>query len=121
MSWPWASELAGVTDWRTVLVTLGMVAITTLSRSAFFLSRSEWQLPAWAQRGLNYAPIAALAAVVVPQIILGPQGELLTTWQDARVFGALAGVAYFRWRQGVLGTIMCGMAVFLVLRLGLGW
>ncbi len=49
------------------------------------------------------------------------QGQLIDTWKDARLFAAAAGVAWFFWRGGVLGTIVCGMAVFLPLRLGLGW
>jgi branched-subunit amino acid transport protein len=49
------------------------------------------------------------------------QGHLLTTWQDARLFAAAAGAAYFFWRKGVLGTIITGMAVYLPLHLGLGW
>ena len=31
------------------------------------------------------------------------------------------GMAWFFWKRGVLGTIVCGMAVYLPLRLGLGW
>jgi branched-subunit amino acid transport protein len=48
-------------------------------------------------------------------------GELIATWKDARLFAAAAGMAWFFWKRGVLGTIVCGMAVYLPLRLGLGW
>jgi len=95
-------------------------AITVITRSFFFLSSKPWTLPHWAQRGLQYAPIAALAAVVIPEIVVS-QGHLITTWQDARLFATAAGVAWFAWQRGVLGTIVCGMAVYLPLRLGLGW
>ncbi|MCD8515373.1 MAG: AzlD domain-containing protein [Burkholderiaceae bacterium] len=103
--------------WLTIL---GLTVITVVTRSFFFFSERDWQLPRWAERGLQYAPIAALAAVVVPEVITH-QGALITTWQDARLFAAVAGVAWFFWRGGVLGTILTGMAVFLPLRLGLGW
>ena len=95
-------------------------AITVITRSFFFISSKPWTLPGWAQRGLQYAPIAALAAVVVPEIVVS-QGALVTTWQDARLFSAAAGAAWFFWRGGVLGTIVVGMLVYLPLRLGLGW
>ena len=49
------------------------------------------------------------------------QGALIATWRDARLFAAAAGMAWFFWRRGVLGTIVCGMAVYLPLRLLLGW
>jgi branched-subunit amino acid transport protein len=69
---------------------------------------------------LQYAPIAALSAVVVPEIVT-VQGVLITTWQDARLFSAVVGMAVFFWRRDVLFTIIAGMAVYLPLHLGLGW
>jgi branched-subunit amino acid transport protein len=64
-------------------VIIGLSVVTVVARSFFFLSNQDWQLPHWAQRGLQYAPIAALSAVVVPEIVMS-QGALITTWQDAR-------------------------------------
>jgi len=57
---------------------------------------------------------------VVPEIIT-VQGELISTWQDARLYAALAGVVAYFWRRDVLITIVAGMAVYLPLRLGWGW
>lgn len=108
------------TDVWTMLTILGMVAITVITRSFFFLSSKPWTLPGWVQRGLNYAPIAALTAVIAPEVVM-TQGQLITTWQDARLFAALAGAVWFYWRGGVLGTIVAGMAVYLPLHIGLGW
>ena len=108
------------TDVWTVLTIFGLAIVTVITRSFFFLSSKPWTLPPWAQRGLHYAPIAALAAVIVPEIVM-TQGALISTWQDARVFAALAGGAWFFWRGGVLGTILAGMAVYLPLHIGLSW
>lgn len=107
-------------DPGTLLTIVLLGAITVITRSFFFISSKPWTLPGWAQRGLQYAPIAALAAVVVPEIVVS-QGALVGTWQDARLFSAAAGAAWFFWRRGVLGTIIVGMLVYLPLRLGLGW
>lgn len=109
-----------MTDGWTVLTIFGLALVTLITRSFFFLSSKPWTLPPWAQRGLHYAPIAALSAVIVPEIVM-TQGQLISTWQDARVFAALAGAAWFFWRKGVLGTILAGMAVYLPLHVGLGW
>jgi len=103
-----------------LLTLLGLAAMTVLTRCFFFILNRELPFPAWAQRGLQYAPIAALSAVVIPEIIT-VQGELISTWQDARLYAAAAGVAAYFWRRGVLTTILVGMAVYLPLRLGLGW
>jgi branched-subunit amino acid transport protein len=107
-------------DLRTGLTILALGLVTVLTRSLFFISSRPWTLPRWAQRGLNYAPVAALAAVVIPEIVMA-QGALITTLQDARLFAAAAGLAWFAWQPSVLGTILVGMAVYLPLRLVLGW
>jgi len=101
-------------------VIIGLSMVTVVARSFFFLSNQDWQLPHWAQRGLQYAPIAALSAVVVPEIVMS-QGALITTWQDARLFAAAAGVAIYFAKRDVLLTIIGGMVVYLPLHLGLGF
>lgn len=107
-------------NWHTVLIILGLAVVTVLARGFFLFSNRTWTLPRWAQRGLQYAPIAALAAVVVPEVVT-VQGQLVDTWQDARLYAAAAGAGAYFWRHDVLFTIVAGMAVYLPLHLGLGW
>jgi len=108
------------TDFWTLGAIAGMAVMTVVTRSFFFLSSKPWTLPGWAQRGLSYAPVAALAAVIAPEIVT-TQGHLVSTWQDARLFGAAAGAAWYYWRRGMFGVIVSGLAVYLPLHLGLGW
>ena len=105
---------------ESIVTILGLAVITVLTRSFFLFSSRELVLPDWVQRGLRYAPLAALAAVVVPEVVM-TQGHLISTWQDARLFAVVAATAYFFWKRGILGTIVCGMAVLVPLKLGLGW
>ena len=114
------SDMFNGTDAWTLWVIVGLAVVTVVSRSFFFISSKPWQLPHWAQQGLQYAPIAALSAVVVPEIVMS-QGELITTWQDARLFAAAAGIAIYFAKRNVLLTILGGMAVYLPLHLALGW
>lgn len=107
-------------DLNTLLTIVALGLITVVTRGFFFISNRPWTLPNWAQRGLQYAPIAALAAVVVPEVVM-TQGMLITTFWDARVFATVAGLAWFVWQRSVLGTIVAGMAVYLPLHIGLGW
>ena len=113
-----------ITEPWTLVIIAGLTVVTVLTRSFFFISSKPWTLPPWAERGLQYAPIAALAAVIVPEVVM-TQGHLISQWQDARLFAVAAGAAWFYWRRGVgyavLGTILVGMAVYLPLHLGLGW
>ena len=100
--------------------TLGMAAISLLCRSFFLLPDEELPMPRWLREGLRYAPTAALAAVVAPELVM-TQGHLIDSWRDARIFGALAGLAFYAWRPSLFGTIACGTGVMLALRFGLGW
>ena len=99
---------------------VGLALLSVLTRGLFFLLPREVPLPGWLDQGLRYAPLGAMAAIVVPDVITD-QGRLLATLADPRPWAAIAGAAWFFWRRGILGTILSGTAVFLVLRLGLGW
>lgn len=103
------------------IVAIAVLAlITLLTRSFFVISEREIPLPGWLQQGLRYAPLAALVAVVAPEVLIS-QGHLIDTWKDPRLFAAAAGAAFWFWRHGILGTIITGSVVMLALRLGLGW
>jgi branched-subunit amino acid transport protein len=102
------------------LAIAGMTAITLITRGFFFLQRTQLPVPAWLLEGLRYAPLAAMVAVVAPEIVM-THGQLITTWKDPRLFGAAAATGWFFWRRDMFGTIVAGTVVLLVLRLGLGW
>lgn len=105
--------------WGLVAI-LGLAALSVITRGFFFLTERELPVPPALTQALRYAPLAALAAVVAPDVVMH-QGALLDTWRDPRWPAAVAGMAYYFWRRGILGTIVCGMAVLLTLRLGFGW
>lgn len=108
-------------DWIWPLLAIaGLTAITVLTRAFFMLPEREIPMPDWLKRGLKYAPLAALTAVIAPEIAM-VQGELIGTLQDARLPGVVCAAAYYFWRRGILGTIVVGMAVYLPLHIGLGW
>jgi branched-subunit amino acid transport protein len=110
----------GQTDFWTLAIILGLAAVTVLTRCFFFILDRPWALPSWAQRALQYAPVAALAGVVLPEVVM-TNGQLVSTLFDARLFAAAAGAALYFWRHSVLLTLIGGMAVYLPLHLGLGW
>jgi branched-subunit amino acid transport protein len=110
----------GETDGWTLLTIACLACVTVVTRSFFFISQRDWKLPHWAERGLQYAPIAALAAVIIPEIVMS-QGMLISTLKDARLYGAAVGAAVFFWRRSTLGCIVGGMVVYVPLHVGLGW
>lgn len=109
-----------MSTWETVVAILGLAVITVATRGFFLYPERDLPLPAWLRQGLRYAPLAAIAAVVAPEIVM-QQGHLIGTFKDARIYAAIAGTAYFFWRRGILGTIVTGTLVMVALRTGLGW
>lgn len=110
-------------DWDgvlTVIAIVGLGVITVISRAFFMIPERELPMPDWLKRGLKYAPLAALTAVIAPEILMA-QGHLIGTFMDARLPAALCASAYYFWRRGILGTIIVGMAVYLPLHIGWGW
>ena len=109
-----------MSSWEAVLAILGLAVITVSTRGFFLYPDRDLPLPAWLKQGLRYAPLAALAAVVAPEVVM-QQGHLITSFKDARLVAALTATAYFFWRRGILGTIVTGTLVMVALRTGLGW
>ena len=99
-------------DANGVWMAVGLGLITLLTRCFFFILDRELPFPRWAQRGMPYAPIAALAAVV--DMRAGRQLEQYRAELDAapsvaarvqrladlRARGELAGVA-----EALLGDV----------------
>lgn len=109
-----------MSQFELFVTTLGMALVALACRAFFLLPKEELPMPQWLREGLRYAPIAALSAVVAPELVM-TQGHLVDTWRDARIFGALAGLAFYAWRPSLFGTIVCGTGVMLALRFGMGW
>lgn len=109
-----------MSGWQGVLSVLGLAVLTVATRGFFLFPRREVPIPTWLRQGMRYAPIAALAAVIAPEV-LTTQGHLISTFKDARIYAAAAATAYFFWRRGILGTIVVGTLVMVGLSVGLGW
>ena len=105
---------------QLVIAIVGLTVISVITRGFFLLPNRELPLPHWLLQGLRYAPLAALIAVIAPEIVL-TNGMLIDTWRDARLFAVAVGTAWFVWRRDILGMIVAGTAVLLALRIGLGW
>ncbi len=105
---------------ETVIAIVGLAVITLVSRAFFMIPERELPLPDWLKRGLKYAPLAALTAVIAPELLM-TQGRFIHTVVDARLPAVVCAVGYYFWRRDILGTIVVGMAIYLPLHIGLGW
>jgi len=108
-----------MSDTQTFVAIIGLTVVTVITRGFFLLSAREWSLPPWLTHGLRYAPLAALAAIVAPEVLLS-NGALIGDWKDPRLLAAVAATAYFWWQRGILGTIVVGTVVLLAAKIGFG-
>lgn len=103
-----------------VLAILGLAGVSLLTRAFFLIPEREVPLPNWLKRGLKVAPLAALTAVVVPEILMS-HGQLISSLRDARLPAVAAATLWYVWRPGVLGPLLAGLAFFVPLHLWVGW
>jgi branched-subunit amino acid transport protein len=106
--------------WFTAITIGGLAVITVITRGFFMIPEREVPIPAWLRRSLALAPLAALTAVIVPEIVMS-QGRLIDSWADARWPSAVAASLWYAVRPGVLGPLLVGLAVYLPLHLMWGW
>lgn len=104
--------------WLTIAL---LTFATVVTRSSFFLLASA-RLPARVQQALRYAPPAALAAIVIPDLLLnggvgGAAGAVHIDWTSPRLLAGIGATLFFLATRHLLGTILAGMAMFTALRL----
>lgn len=104
----------------TLLAIVGLALVTLLTRGFFLLPDRDLPMPAWLRQGLRYAPLAALAAIIAPEVLL-THGAWEPTWRDPRLFAVAAASAWYAWRRSILGTIVSGSVVMVLLKAGVGW
>jgi branched-subunit amino acid transport protein len=109
-----------MSGWQILLAIAGLTLITIVTRGFFMIPERELPIPAWLREALRYAPLAALVAVLLPEVAM-TDDHLVSTWKDARIYATGVGVLMFWTTRNLLGTILAGTAVLLALRLGLGW
>ena len=100
--------------WLTIIL---LTIATILTRGfAFYLFGDAIKLPPKVQHALRYAPAAALAAIVAPDLMLA-DGVLNLSVMNPKLLAGIAAALFFATTRHLLGTIMVGMASFTVLRL----
>jgi branched-subunit amino acid transport protein len=104
--------MSALDTWLTIVL---LTVATILTRSSFFLLGHAVKLPAKVQHALRYAPAAALAAIVAPDLVLA-NGALQLTWANPKLIAGIGAAAFFLATRHMLGTIITGMALYSLLR-----
>ncbi|WP_431275062.1 AzlD domain-containing protein [Variovorax ureilyticus] len=101
-------------DWHLWLAILALAGVTVLTRGVFLLPRREPRLPGWLSSGLRHAPLAALMAVVVPEVVRGQNMAASASLHDPRWLAAAVSVAWFCWRRGVTEPVVVGSSALVL-------
>jgi len=103
--WPWLAIAA-------------VVSTTVLTRCSFLALGERARLPAVVERALRYAPAAALAALIGPDLLLHG-GAVHVALDNPKLLGAAAAIVTFVATRSMVGTIVVGMAAYTAVRLWL--
>lgn len=101
---------------ETWVAILGMTVITVLSRALFLMAGERVTVPDRLQRALRYAPAAALAAIVLPDLLTF-DGHLAISPGNDKLMAGIAATVFYVLTRRMVGMIAVGMAVYTALRL----
>jgi len=98
--------------WLTMLI-LGF--LTFGIRLSFIVVPDRWQTPPILQRGLRFVPIAVLAAIIVPELVM-PGGTLNFSSTNLRLLAGIVAMLVAWKTKNIVWTIVAGMGVLLILQ-----
>jgi len=99
-----------------LLVTVGMVLATFMTRAALLLAGRRFKLSPRVEAGLRYAPVCALAVLIVPEVVV-QAGSVNLSFANPRLVAALAATAFFMWKRSMVGCIVVGTVIVVAFRM----
>lgn len=100
------------------LVIAGLALSTLVTRTSFLIAGAKLRLGPRVEVALRYAPVCTLAAIIVPNVLIHPPGEVIDlSLLNPRLIGALAAGLWLCWSRNILGCLGTGMAAFSLARL----
>ncbi|MEC7304724.1 MAG: AzlD domain-containing protein [Pseudomonadota bacterium] len=95
-----------------VMIVCGL--LTFSMRFVMFSDLAPKQLPGWLEEALGFVPVAVLTAIIVPAVIVSPDGGLMLAG-NSRLPAALIAVTAALVTRSVLVTIGSGLGSMWVL------
>ncbi|HKZ73065.1 MAG TPA: AzlD domain-containing protein [Steroidobacteraceae bacterium] len=102
--------------WLTIA---GISLATLLTRASLLVTNAEVRIPPRVETALRYAPVCALAGIIVPDVLVSG-GQIALAIGNLRLIATCIAVAIFLVTRSVIGTIAGGMGAFWLLRTFMG-
>ena len=99
-------------------VIVGMGLVTLGTRGFFMFWGDRVRMPEIILRSIRYAPLAAIVAILAPEILM-PDGATEISqfnWAIPQIWAGLAAFVAFAWLRSMLPTLIIGMLVYSALR-----
>ena len=95
-----------------VMIVCGL--LTFSMRFVMFSDLAPKQLPRWLEEALSFVPVAVLTAIIVPAVIISPEGGLMLAG-NSKIPAALIAVTAALITRSVLTAIASGLGSLWVL------
>jgi len=101
-----------------ILLIAGMMAVTFGVRYSMLALSGRMQFSKRVEQALRFVPVAVLTALCVP-ILIKPEGSWFLSFDNSYLVAGVVSIVIAAISRNLLLTIILGMALFLVLHLGL--
>jgi branched-subunit amino acid transport protein len=103
---------------RIAYLIIGLAAVTFVSRSFFILLGNRIKVSEWVLETIRYAPLAALIAILAPEIFLplGASSVMEFNLRLPNIWGGMAAMIAFYFSKRMISTLVIGMAVYTAAR-----
>jgi branched-subunit amino acid transport protein len=99
-------------------VIIGLALSTFVTRTSFLIAGAKLRLGPRIEVALRYAPVCTLAAIIVPDVLIHPPGQVIDlSLMNPRLVGVLAAGVWLCWSRNIIGCLATGIAAFTLARL----
>ena len=107
----------GSHDWLYMAGAIfGLTIVTISTRGSFFVLPARYSMPARIEKALRYAPGCALAAIVLPSVLVR-SGHVYLHVDNYQLWAVLVASTVFAVKRNLLLMMGIGMLIFTLLRL----
>lgn len=99
---------------------VGLMLMTLLTRCGVLLLPRPISLTPRLQRALRFAPMAAIAAVIVPSVLAQPSAAGWLDLLHPKTLSALTCLLAWWWSRQMAVCLLSGLAVYVITKLALG-
>jgi branched-subunit amino acid transport protein len=103
---------------RIAYLILGMIVMTFVARCFFIFLGNRIKISEWALETIRYAPLAALIAILAPEIFLPVSASSVAEFnlRFPNIWGGIAALIAFYFSRKMIPTLVIGMGVFTAAR-----